>query len=391
MPAQSQLASSCSAPGEGGEGSADSLPKKRNNNWTWPEIWAVIHAGLGTNEQMATGRCSADRMNGFQTSFISIVRHKQDKGLWVDRLGNPVTTVTPQQSIDMRCIAITSATKDCPIARQLKGVITCARNQLAPLLDKLLNTDGTIPSGKNLPEIKEALRKLYFELVTGDADQVFSSEDEEEKMERLTKKARAQDKKFEKFHPVELYLYFHYGPAVLGGCASVYFLKEAKDIQAAVAKKEVSSRGKLRVKNTEEMLDQAADKKGKVVLSACMHDSPPAALGASFTIQYEEQLKIERERLHEERKRADTDRERAVTDRERAAQEDVLYRIKLCENLISAAKTEAKKRQYEDELEELQQSALQRPRLRALLSEFQGHALVSTPSSCASGSSETGT
>ena len=84
MPAQSQLASSCSAPGEGGEGSADSLPKKRNNNWTWPEIWAVIHAGLGTNEQMATGRCSADRMNGFQTSFISIVRHKQDKGLWVE-------------------------------------------------------------------------------------------------------------------------------------------------------------------------------------------------------------------------------------------------------------------------------------------------------------------
>jgi hypothetical protein len=42
-------------------------------------------------------------MNGFQTAFISIVRHKQDKGLWVDRLGNPVTTVTPQQSIDMRC------------------------------------------------------------------------------------------------------------------------------------------------------------------------------------------------------------------------------------------------------------------------------------------------
>jgi hypothetical protein len=37
-----------------------------------------------------------------------------------------------------------------------------------------------------------------------------------------------------------------------------------------------------------------------------------------------------------------------VTDRERAAQEDILYRIKLCENLISAAKTEEKKSQYED-------------------------------------------
>jgi hypothetical protein len=57
-------------------------------------------------------------MNGFQTVFISIVRHKQDKGLWVDHLVNPVTTVTPEQSIDMRCVVITSATKDCLVAAQ---------------------------------------------------------------------------------------------------------------------------------------------------------------------------------------------------------------------------------------------------------------------------------
>ena len=38
-------------------------------------------------------------------------------------------------------------------------------------------------------------------------------------------------------------------------------------------------------------------------------------LGSSFTLQYEEHLKIERERLHEERKRAETDRQRTLTDR----------------------------------------------------------------------------
>ena len=72
--------------------------------------------------------------------------------------------MTPQKTIDIRCVPITSATKDCPIARQLKDMITCVRNQLAPLLDKLLNTDDTTPSGKYLPEIKEAFRKLYFDL-----------------------------------------------------------------------------------------------------------------------------------------------------------------------------------------------------------------------------------
>jgi hypothetical protein len=39
------------------------------------------------------------------------------------------------------------------------------------------------------------------------------------------------EKRFEKFHPVELDLYFKYGPDVFGGDASAYFLKEAKDIQ----------------------------------------------------------------------------------------------------------------------------------------------------------------
>ena len=235
----------------------------------------------------------------------------------MDRLGNPVTTVSPEESIQMRSIPITSATKHCPISRHVEKMVGYARNQLAPLLEKLLNTDGTIPSGKNLEEIKEALRKLYFELLTSEKQQVYSSEDEDMKAERLEKTARAKDNKFQQFYPIELELYFKYGPVVLGGESSAYFLKDAKDIQESSAKRELSSRGTLRAKNSAEQHEQAALKKGQVVLSATMQDSPAAALGASFTLKYEEQLKIERERLHEERKRADTDRERALTDRER--------------------------------------------------------------------------
>jgi hypothetical protein len=131
------------------------------------------------------------------------------------------------------------------------------------------------------------------------------------------KKGRVKDNKFQKFYPIELELYIKYRPAVLGGEGSAYFLKEAKDIQEATVKK-VSSRYTLRAKNSAELHEQAVDKQGKVDLSATMQDSPAAALGASFTLQYEEHLKIEHERLHEEHKCADTDHERALTDRERA-------------------------------------------------------------------------
>ena len=125
-----------------------------------------------------------------------------------------------------------------------------------------------------------------------------STEDEDPKAERQEAKALAMAQKFEKFHPIELYVFFAYGPAVLGGCGSVHFLKEAKDIQASVAKKTVNSRGKSCEKNAEEMDEQADSKKTNVVLSDTMQDSP--TVGSSFTLQYEDQLKIERERLHED-------------------------------------------------------------------------------------------
>jgi hypothetical protein len=315
---------------EGGEGCAQDIVKRtRKKNWTDPEIFAAVHAGLGTNEKMSNGRNGPERMNAMQSAFVTRVKYMADKDLWRCVKGNLVTKVTPQESIEMRCVSITSATKDCPIAAQLANMIKIARNQLTPLLDKLLNADGTIPSGKQQAEIKEGLRKLYFDSFTATDQEVVSSEDEDAKTERQEAQAHALAQKLDKFHPIELYVYFAYGPAVLGGCGSVYFLKEAKDIQASVAKKTVNSRGKLRDKNAAETDEQAASKKANVLLSATMQDSPAAALGSSFTLQYEEQLKIERERLHEERKRAETDRQRALTDRERFAQEDVLHIVLL--------------------------------------------------------------
>ena len=59
------------------------------------------------------------------------------------------------------------------------------------MLDKLLNSDGTIPSDKQQPEIKEGLRKLYFDSFTATDQEVVSSEDEETKTERQEAQAHA--------------------------------------------------------------------------------------------------------------------------------------------------------------------------------------------------------
>ena len=44
----------------------------------------------------------------------------------------------------------------------------------------------------------------------------------------------ARRNKLHKFHPMELYIYFHFGPASVGGCVSPYFLESAAAIQKAV-------------------------------------------------------------------------------------------------------------------------------------------------------------
>ena len=66
--------------GERGEGHPENTEKRgRNKNWTCPEIMTVVYTGLVTNEKMTTDKGSADRMNGFQSVFIT-VRYKSDKG-----------------------------------------------------------------------------------------------------------------------------------------------------------------------------------------------------------------------------------------------------------------------------------------------------------------------
>ena len=76
-----------------------------------------------------------------------------------------------------------------------------------------MNKDGTIPTGKTFRDVQEALRVAYFHYTTGDfLPEPFSSEDESTKAERVEVTSSARAKKLENFHPIDLYLYFHFGP-----------------------------------------------------------------------------------------------------------------------------------------------------------------------------------
>ena len=147
---------------------------------------------------------------------------------WRDQHGKLVTEVTPEESIRLCVKEITTKTKDTPISYQQERVVKVCRNDLAPLLDKIVDKDGKIPYGKQVSDIQEELRVAYFNSLTSDnpADQV-SSEDEATKAERLDHIAKARANKLDKFHPMDLYIHFHFGPASMGGCASPYFLESA--------------------------------------------------------------------------------------------------------------------------------------------------------------------
>ena len=90
--------------------------------------------------------------------------------------------------------------------------------------------------------------------MTGDnAPETFSSEDEDGKTDRAETVSTSRANKFDKFHPMELYLYFHFGPASVGVCGSPYFLETAEAIQEAVKVADLVNREQLRKRNADDV------------------------------------------------------------------------------------------------------------------------------------------
>jgi hypothetical protein len=219
-------------------------------------------AALGTNERFSAGAATTVRLQSLNTAYTQRVKWMKEQDKWRDQYGKPVTDITPEESIGLRVQEVDTKTKQTPISYQQARIITVCRNELAPLLDKIVDKDGKIPSGRQVSDIQEELRVAYFNSLTSyNLPEPVSSEDQATKAKRLDILATARTNKLLKFHPMELYIYFQFGPASVGGSASPYFLESAAAIQKAVKAGECSNREELRKRNNKELLDKAHTKK----------------------------------------------------------------------------------------------------------------------------------
>jgi hypothetical protein len=289
---------------EGGQQEGVTKTGGRGKNMTFPELMCCMWAALGTNERFSAGAATALRLSTTNSAYTQRVKWMKEQDKWRDQHNKFVTVVTPEESIQLRVKQITTKTKDTPISYQQERVTKVCRNELAPLLPKILDKDGKIPSVNQVSDMQEELRVVYFNSITGDnPEDPVSSEDEATKTSRLEDVAKARTNKFDKFHPMDLYIYFYYGPANVGDCTSPYFLENATVIQKAVKDAECSNRLDLRKRNEKELLEKMQGKKGKPLFKDCVDEMEECGPTTSFGPAYGKQLELEEVRVETERSR----------------------------------------------------------------------------------------
>jgi hypothetical protein len=335
-------------------------------------------AALGTNEKFSNGAPTPVRLSSFNTAYKQRVIWMKEQDKWRDQHGKPVTDITPEESIDLRIHEVTTKTKQTPISYQQARVVTECRNKLAPLLAQIVDKDGKIPSGKQVQDMQEELRKKYFNSITGDnPPEPVSSEDEATKNDRLEAIAKTRSNSLHKFHPMELYIYFHFGPASVGGCASPYFLESAAAIQKAVQAAECSNREELRKRNDKDLLEKAQTKKGKRLLGDTIDEVGECDPTTSFGEAYAKQLDMEAVRVE--------------TERSREQRENTQYLVTMLQGLIAKATTPEEKKAYEADLVDLMRQAVAQAKLKAFVSSSTTVSSTSSTSSMSAPSTNAST
>jgi hypothetical protein len=139
---------------EGGQQQGGVKQAGRVKVMTYPELMCFMWAVLGTNERFSGDKSTDVRLSTSNSDYTQRVKWMKEQDKWRDQHGKLVTTVTPEESIQLRVKEITTKTKDTPISYQQERVAKVYRNDLAPLLDKIVDKDGKIPSGKEVSDIQ---------------------------------------------------------------------------------------------------------------------------------------------------------------------------------------------------------------------------------------------
>lgn len=199
--------------------------KSRGPRWALWETLLACHVVIAIRNKYAQGISGPELMREYNRLYADLA----DEWEKLDHYGLPDRRVTVEESKKHRISVVTCSTRKTPILRRFEDMVCKVRNELLPLLDKQVLVDGKIPSGRQAEECIEELRVLYKQLVDKDGFKPTSG-DEDVEGEGGIKPSNLED-----FHPHEFYVACKYGPTVLGGAGEVYFLKDALDMQEALA------------------------------------------------------------------------------------------------------------------------------------------------------------
>ncbi len=111
---------------------------------------------------------------------------------------------------------------------------------------------------------------------------------------------------------MELYIFFHFGPVSVGGCASPYFLESAASIQKAVQAAECRNREDLHKRNDKDLVEKAHTKKGRRLLGDTINEVGECDPTTSFGEAYGKQVEMEVVRVETERSAVSHDHARGT-------------------------------------------------------------------------------
>ena len=177
-----------------------------------------------------------------------------------------------QESKQFRIVQVESNTRRTPISTHFEKILCAIRNRLLPILNKILD-NGRIPTGRQVEEVVEEVRAMYFKHMKTDGGKAGSGDSGEEE-EGAPLSAQMED-----FHPHEYYILRDWGPTVIGGRGHVNFLKNAEDMQESLG--DNGSRTKFRGKKRSDEDAELGNAKRRALSDSLFNGNTPPSPAAS--------------------------------------------------------------------------------------------------------------
>jgi len=263
----------------------------RGRAWVYIEMLCAVLAVTGVNQDLCDGRSKKERLAHMNTAYKFQVETMVATKKWVDQFGVAEDKITPEQSLDERVQDIKSNTDRSPISTVTERIIRISKTVMLPQLRKLLDANGHIRSGQQKEDVNEALRLFYYEHVQSKSKKGLQSDSEgsgEEGLEKTTDAvldaAKLQAAK-DRFHPPEMYVFFHQGPAVIGGQNNLHLLQDPAAMQRAMGDGGGASRQTHRDNMNDRVQEEARTKKKRLVTqtltNALLNASPTPSCSMS--------------------------------------------------------------------------------------------------------------